>query len=276
MTSMTKRMILITGATGNVGQKLRQHFSQLDYPIRLLCLNQNSDPDVLTCDLSSYSDNWAQYFHGVDTVLHIAADPHPWASWQSVQTYNLDLLCNVLAAAHQKGVRRVIFASSNFVMAGERFTRSILRTDAPPNPINAYGSSKLAGERIGKMFADRYGMSFIAFRIGVCLREHNNRFGPWIPFGRWGQEMWVSDRDLCNAFVLAVENEEIGFGVYNLVSNNVGSRWDITDLEKDLGYRPLDGGKTLLGISGIGKTTVAYIRDHLIPALLRKIPGRTW
>lgn len=42
------------------------------------------------------------------------------------------------------------------------------------------------------MFADRYGMPFIAFRIGVRLREHGNRFGPWIPFGRWGQEMWVS------------------------------------------------------------------------------------
>jgi hypothetical protein len=55
------------------------------------------------------------------------------------------------------------------------------------------------------MFADRYGMPFIAFRIGVRLREHGNRFGPWIPFGRWGQEMWVSDRDLCNAFERAVE-----------------------------------------------------------------------
>ncbi|MDX0016977.1 NAD-dependent epimerase/dehydratase family protein [Sinorhizobium meliloti] len=273
---MSQRVILITGATGNLGQKLRRHFGQLGYPLKLLCLNKAADPEVYTCDLSTYDTDWATHFEGVDTVLHVAADPHPWASWQSVQTYNLDLLCNVLAAAQQNGVRRVVFASSNFVMAGERFRRSQLSVDLPPNPINAYGASKLAGERIGKMFADRYGMSFIAFRIGVCLREHGNRFGPWIPFGRWGQEMWVSDRDLCNAFERAVEDDKIGFGVFNLVSNNEGSRWDLTDLQRDLGYQPLDGARPSVGLVGMAKSAVAYFRDDFVPALLRKIPGRTW
>ncbi|WP_210213375.1 NAD-dependent epimerase/dehydratase family protein, partial [Sinorhizobium meliloti] len=104
--------------------------------------------------------------------------------------------------------------------------------------------------------------------LGIC--------SPWIPFGRWGQEMWVSDRDLCNAFERAVENNRIGFGVFNLVSNNEGSSWDLTDLQRNLGYQPLDGARPSAGPVGKAKTAVAYFRDDFVPALLRKTPGRTW
>ena len=48
-----------------------------------------------------------------------------------------------------------------------------------PAPINSYGASKLFGERVGKMFAEHYGVSFIAFRIGVCQRANDNLQGPW-------------------------------------------------------------------------------------------------
>lgn len=80
----------------------------------------------------------------------------------------------------------MVFASSNYVVAGYRFRRDRLTSEIEPAPINAYGASKLVGERLGKMFAERYGLSFIAFRIGVCQRAHDNRAGPWIPFGFWG------------------------------------------------------------------------------------------
>src|SRR4249919_3445231 len=123
------KTVLITGATGNIGRKLRAHLGPTGkYTLRLLCLNPGADPEVQTADLTVYDQAWASRFAGVDTVLHVAADPSPRAGWRRIQERNLDLLLNVMAAAQLHGVRRVVFASSNFVVAGHRFADSRLTT----------------------------------------------------------------------------------------------------------------------------------------------------
>lgn len=273
---MPCKTVLITGATGNIGRKLSAHFEAAGYPLRLLCLNPSRVAGIQTCDLSVYDESWAAAFEGVDTVLHVAADPSPWAGWGRIQALNLDLLFNVVAAAQQKGVRRVVFASTNYVVAGYRFRDDALTTDLEPRPINPYGASKLVGERLGKMFAERYGLSFIAFRIGACQRDNDNRHGPWIPFGRWGQEMWVSDRDLCQAFERAVEDEQVRFGVYNLVSKNPGMRWDLAPLRRDLGFAPRDGEPVRVPAAQRVKAALAWVRDRVLPALGDRVAGKRW
>jgi nucleoside-diphosphate-sugar epimerase len=271
------KAVLITGATGNIGRKLRAHLGATGkYVLRLLCLNPNADPDVQTADLSVYDESWAGRFAGVDTVLHIAADPSPRAGWGRIQALNIDLTLNVMAAAQRHGVRRVVFASSNFVVAGHRFAASNLTTTMEPAPINAYGASKLFGERLGKIFAERYGMSFIAFRIGVCQRANDNQHGPWIPFGHWGQAMWVSDRDLCRAFEHAIDVVRIKFGVYNLVSNNPGMRWDIAGLRDDLGFVPEDGAPMQVPPVQRLKAAMAWFRDVGLRAVGDRLAGPRW
>jgi nucleoside-diphosphate-sugar epimerase len=271
------KIVLITGATGNIGRKLRAHLSPLGkYALRLLCLNPDADPEVQTADLTTYDEAWARQFAGVDTVLHVAADPSPRASWRRIQERNLDLLLNVMAAAQLHGVRRVVFASSNFVVAGHRFADGKLTTEMDPAPINAYGASKLFGERLGKMFAERYGVSFIAFRIGVCQRANDNRHGPWIPFGHWGQQMWVSDRDLCSAFEHAIDDERIGFGVYNLVSNNPGMRWEIDTLRDALGFVPRDGEPMRVSFTHRARAGFAWLRDVALPKIGDRLAGARW
>jgi hypothetical protein len=148
---------------------------------------------------------------------------------------------NVFQAAVRHGVRRLIFASSNWVMAGYRFRTEPLTTDLPPWPINPYGHAKLFGERIGRSFAAQRGLSFIAFRIGWCQREHDNRPGPHMTMGRWGQQMWLSDRDLCQAMERAVLVPNLPFAVLNLMSDNPGMRWDIEETKTVIGYAPQDG-----------------------------------
>lgn len=271
------KTVLITGATGNIGRKLRAYLERTDkYALRFLCLNPENDPSVHTADLSVYSDDWAAAFNGVDTVLLVAADPSPRASWGRIQSRNIDLMLNVMAAAAAHRVRRVVFASSNFVVAGHRFAHDVLSTVMEPAPINAYGASKLFGERVGKMFAERYDMSFIAFRIGVCQRANGNQHGPWIPFGRWGQAMWVSDRDLCRAFEHAIDDERITFGVYNLVSNNPGMRWEIESLARDLGFEPQDGERMRVPVSQNVKAGLAWLRDVGLRSLGERLAGARW
>ena len=125
--------VLITGATGNIGSKLRSYLEARGcYDLTLLCLNPGNDTDVVTADLSAFDEDWSGLFAGIDTVLHVAADPSPFASWGSIQRLNLDLLFNVMAAAQKHGVRRIVFASSNFVVAGYRFTKDALTADIEP------------------------------------------------------------------------------------------------------------------------------------------------
>ena len=59
--------------------------------------------------------------------------------------------------------------------------------------------------------------------------------------GAWGQEMWLSDRDLCHAMYCAIQAEGVSHAVLNLTSDNPGMRWDIEETRRVIGYRPRDG-----------------------------------
>ena len=233
--------ILITGATGNIGVKLRRHFVAKGADLRLLCLNPADEAAVVTADLAHWHNDWAGCFAGVDSVVHMAGDPSPDANWESVQRLNVDLLLNVLEASRLHRVRRVIFASSNWVMAGYRHGQERLTTDLPPWPVNAYGHSKLFGEMAGRAWAARTGLSFIAFRIGWNQRTPGNVPGPQMARGAWGQGMWLSDADLCHAMECAIQAEGVDYAVLNLTSDNPGMRWDIEETKRVIGYAPQDG-----------------------------------
>lgn len=234
------RTVVITGATGSIGRKLRAHFSGLGWTLRLLCLNPGQDPDVLTADLSTYDESWARTFAGADAVVHLAGNPSPHASWESAQRLNIDMTLHVARAARLHRARRVVFASSNWVMAGYRFGTGRLTTDLPPHPLNPYGVSKLVGERIGAALAAD-GVSFIALRIGYAQHRPGNQPGAHMEYGTWGQAMWLSDRDLCHGMERAVLAEGVDFAVLNLMSENPGMRWDIDATRATIGYAPRDG-----------------------------------
>lgn len=272
-----QKTILITGATGNIGGKLRRHFTGLGgFELRLLCNNPGEDPTVTTADLSLYDESWARMFEAVDAVIHLAGDPSPRAEWPSIQRNNIDLTMNVFQAAVRHGARRLIFASSNWAMAGYRFGTERLTTDLPPWPINPYGHSKLFGERIGRSFAEQAGLSCIAFRIGWCQKEHDNRPGPHMTMGRWGQEMWLSDRDLCQAMERAVLVPDLRFAVLNLMSDNPGMRWDIEETKRAIGYAPRDGHVAVLTADMAEQEEMVRLERELAERLARLAMTQRW
>ena len=236
---MTKT-VLITGAGGNIGTKLRAHFSGLGWTLKLLDVDAKGDAAITAADLSVWDDAWAQQFEGVDAVIHLAGRPSPRTSWADAVRYNFDLMQNVYEASARHKAKRLVFASSNWVMAGHRFAEGPLPTDREPFPINAYGVSKLVGERLGRSYHERCGLSVICFRIGY-LQRGDNIPGPEMGWGSWGQSMWLSNRDLCQAMERAVLAENIGFEVLNLMSDNPGMRWDIETTKHKIGYAPKDG-----------------------------------
>ena len=235
------RKVLITGAAGNIGAKLATHFKETG-TYELALLDQRASGDVVAADLGVWDEDWAKLFAGVDTVIHLAGDPRGLASWTAVQRNNIWATQHVLRAAREAKVRRVVFASTNQVMLGYRFRDEVTRvtTDLPPLPLSPYGVSKLFGEELGRGFAEETGISFIALRIGY-YQKGENRPGPHMKIGLWGQSMWVSNRDMNHAMERAIEAENVGFAILNLESDNPGMRWDIELTRKTIGYRPQDG-----------------------------------
>jgi nucleoside-diphosphate-sugar epimerase len=235
------KTVVITGANGNIGTKLRRHFQALGWNLRLTDVTNGGDPSVQASDLSVWDETWVSSFADADAIILLAGMPSPKATWSQVQKLNMDLLLNVYEAAARQRAKRVIFASSNWTMAGHRFAGDELTTDRDPYPVNAYGMSKLIGERIGRSFSERWSLSSISFRIGYCQRG-DNRPGPHMGWSAWGQEMWLSDRDLCDGFEKAVTApESVRFAVLNLMSDNPGMRWDIETTKRTIGYAPKDG-----------------------------------
>src|ERR1700736_100294 len=109
---------------------------------------------------------------GVDYVLHLGARTSvPRSVIDPIETnrINVDGTLNVLVAARDAKVKRVVFAGSSSVY-GETPTLP-KREDMPPAPISPYGVSKFAGEIYGQVFQRCYGLEFVSLR-------YFNVFGP--------------------------------------------------------------------------------------------------
>lgn len=263
-----RRTVLITGATGSIGGKVRRHLTTLGMvDLRLLCINPANDSGVMTADLADYEERWASQFEAVDTVIHLAGASSPNSPWTTVQRLNIDLSLNVLRAAERYGARRIVFASSNWVVAGHRCSDARLTPDLAAWPVNPYGASKLSIERAGRDWVERTGRSFIAFRIGYCQHAPGNIPGPHMDHGVWGQQMWLSDRDLCQGMERAVMAHDVRFAILNLMSDNPGMRWDIEATRRVIGYRPQDGHVAVNTPDGADKERMACAAGEVIERL---------
>src|SRR5580692_2673575 len=110
--------------------------------------------------------------HGADYVIHLAARTSvPRSVENPIETnfVNIDGTLNVLVAARDAKVRRIVFAASSSAY-GETPTLPKVET-MQPQPISPYGVTKYVGELYAQTFGRCYGLE------NVCLR-YFNIFGP--------------------------------------------------------------------------------------------------
>lgn len=250
---MAGTRVLITGAAGNLGQKLRAALADR-CSLRLLDRDPGGDPAIVAADLSR-PGAWSDLFRGVEVVYHLAADPTANQTWPNLVAPNVDALLHVFRAAESARVRRIVFASSNHVMGGykDRPEPARITTDLPPLPgtryvvegeqrdSSAYAAAKLFGERLGKAMADTAGIEFLAVRFG-WLRPGDNRAADIPPTREaWYRLMWLSNRDyaqLVQRCLVADLPER--FVIVHGMSDNTGMRWDLDSTRRLLGYDPAD------------------------------------
>ncbi len=117
---------------------------------------------------------------GADRVLHLAARTSVPRSVQDpaeTNRINVDGTLEVLLAARDAGVRRVVFASSSSVY-GDTPTLP-KREDMLPAPISPYGVTKLVGELYGRVFHRVYGIEFVALRYFNVFGPRQNPGSPY-------------------------------------------------------------------------------------------------
>lgn len=232
---MAKRRIMITGASGTVGSMLLERLAG-HYDIVAVDVEAGTglnDIAIQAADIRAI-DELVPLMDGVDTVVHLAGDASPQATWESVSELNITGTRNVLEAARQQGVRRVVFASSNHAMGMyDRDGEWPVYNHQLPRPDSLYGVSKVFGETIGRYYHDEYGLEFIALRIGWATADVGAEDDELL------RAMWLSPDDTAQVVQCAIE-ADVQFGIYYAISDNPNRRWDMTNTMLELGYRPKD------------------------------------
>ncbi len=127
--------------------------------------------EVIEGDVRSYHIV-REAVEGVDFVLHQAALPSvPRSVKDPITTNEVNVVgtLNILNAAHQVGVKRIVYASSSSIYGD---LETLPKTEEMlPKPLSPYAVSKLAGEKYCQVFTRLYGLET------VCLR-YFNVFGP--------------------------------------------------------------------------------------------------
>jgi nucleoside-diphosphate-sugar epimerase len=171
---------LVTGGAGFIGSHLSEELARRGHTVRVadnLITGKRSNLDhvkgveFLEGDLAdpAFAQRAVQ---GVEYVLHQAAIPSVPRSVQDPITSNranVDATLNVLVAARDAGVKRLVFAGSSSAYGNTPTLPK--REDMPSNPLSPYALQKVVGEQYLQMFTRLYGLETVSIR-------YFNVFGP--------------------------------------------------------------------------------------------------
>ncbi|HVP81181.1 MAG TPA: SDR family oxidoreductase [Thermodesulfobacteriota bacterium] len=175
--------ILVTGGAGFIGSNLTEALLERGHSVRVLDdfstgkrenLKFNSahtSLEIMEGDLRDLG-TCRKAAQGIDYVFHQGALPSVQRSVEDPETsnaVNVGGTLNILLAAREKGVRRVMYAASSSVY-GDTPTLP-KHEEMPPNPLSPYALQKYVGEQYCRLFYQLYGLETI------CLR-YFNIFGP--------------------------------------------------------------------------------------------------
>ena len=210
------KTILMTGAAGRVGTFLRRElrgkytFCLSDLTeVGDLAANETSVPADLT-DFEAV----CQVVEGVDGVIHLGGFSVE-GSWQAIRDANIVGTYNLYQAVREVGVKRIVFASSNHTVGFYARSQNIDHT-VYPKPDSRYGVSKVFGESLASLYADKYSVESMCIRIGNVAEK---------PVDYRRLAIWISPRDLAQLTEIGLEHPDIRFEIVYGMSDNAPHAW---------------------------------------------------
>ncbi|MFB9328130.1 NAD-dependent epimerase/dehydratase family protein [Paenibacillus aurantiacus] len=246
-----KRKLLVTGASGVIGARVTAGLRELGaYDIVAADLHPDESLGVVPLDVTD-AQRLLALTAGIDTVLHFA-----WAKDQDdflgkVLPINVTGAYHLYEAARLNGVKRVIFASSNHATGYYKVGEQV-EAHSPYRPDSFYGLSKCYIELLGRLYADKYGISSINIRIGNFPKDDR-------PHSDRAAHIWISERDMVQLAERCIEADPaIPFLCLYGTSANADNYYDIGYLSTLIGYNPQDDAAQLMEEARRGHVSVKH------------------
>ena len=221
--------ILVTGAAGGVGTRLRKLLKGVYPSIRWSDLRRpddvGTDEDFVTADLADLAAV-EKIVAGVDGIVHLGGYSIE-GPWDTILQSNIVGTYNLFEAAHRAGVKRVVFASSNHALGFYPRAQRV-GVNVTVRPDSRYGVSKAFGEAIGALYADKHGLRVTCLRIGNVGDA---------PVDQRRLAIWLKPEDLVQLIRIGLEHPDIHFEIFYGVSDNSASWWDNSNARR-YGYHP--------------------------------------
>jgi UDP-N-acetylglucosamine/UDP-N-acetyl-alpha-D-glucosaminouronate 4-epimerase len=171
---------LVTGGAGFIGSHLAEELSARGHRVRIVDnLSTGKRANLAAVPSAEFMEGdladpqvAERAVAGMDYVLHQAAIPSVPRSVKDPATSNrsnITATLNVLVAARDAGVKRLVYAASSSAYGNTATLPK--REDMPANPLSPYALQKFVGEQYCQMFTKLYGFSTVSIR-------YFNVFGP--------------------------------------------------------------------------------------------------
>jgi uronate dehydrogenase len=228
------KKIVLTGAAGRLGGYLRKPLAAKCETLVSTDIAPLTDPLIkgesfVQADLADYA-KMSEIIKGADMVVHFGGHPDE-KRFEDILHANIIGCYNIWQAAHEAGVRRIVYASSIHAVGLHPKTTAI-NIHTPHRPDSYYGLAKCFAEDMAKLYWDKKGLEAVCLRILSCANVTNSR----------ALGSWLSYDDLIHLVERAVDTPTTGFAVIYGVSNNDRSPVDNSGASF-LGYRPRDNAE---------------------------------
>ena len=225
------KKVLLTGASGSIGARLRKLLPPLYPDLVLSDLKAPADlqpnETFVPADLSDFAAI-RRVVEGVGGIIHLGGHSVE-GPWETILNANIIGAYNLFEAARQAGVKRVVFASSNHAVGFYPRSETI-GVDEMVRPDSRYGVSKAFGEAVAALYAFKHGIGSFCIRIGNVGDR---------PVDERRLAIWLSPDDLVALIRIGLETPDLVHEIVYGMSDNARAWWD-NSRAKELGYRPKD------------------------------------
>ncbi|MGC4122665.1 MAG: NAD-dependent epimerase/dehydratase family protein [Myxococcales bacterium] len=248
MTAPQEAPVLVAGASGYLGGHLAAFLVRRGYQVRAL-VRPTSDTSRLQApgielrhgDLTDTASLVAA-MKGVRAVFNCAAKISDWGPKEAFLAINRDGAANLVAAAQQAGVERLVHFSSLTVLGLPR-AGELITEDSPyaSGPLDKYTHSKLEGEKVVREAHGQQGLSTVIVRPGAIWGPGDPHILPRIvALLRRGRMVYIGGGT--NHVALShVENLSLGMALAAEVPAATGRVYHVVD-EEDLTSREVIDG----------------------------------
>jgi len=159
--------VLVLGAAGFVGRNIINALQQADIDfIASDVVNSpfGEDVDYMRIDITD-RETVFDAMENVDYVFHLSAHPLPASIKDPATDAKINILgsLNVMEAAKEKGVKKIIFSSASSIMGD--VIQNPVSEEHPCKPKTPYAVAKLCVEQYLRVYQELYGLNYVVFRF---------------------------------------------------------------------------------------------------------------